>query len=254
MPALIFDQVTKTFPHHPGQMLLRDRIREMVHPSTSMHGTRFEALKDVSFELARGESLGLIGANGAGKSTLLNLATGCAKPDFGRVVVNGKVSALLELTAGFHGDLTGAENLRINAALNGLTRRQTADRFEEIVEFSGVRDFINEPLRTYSSGMAMRLAFSVAVHTDPDILLIDEVIGVGDQDFAVKCLDKIKQFQREGKTILLASHANELLNMLCERALWLDHGHLVKIGPAAAVTAAYASGQTPLAAAAFAFD
>jgi len=251
MSALIFDQVTKTFPHHPGQMLLRDRIREMIHHSTSMHGTRFEALKDVSFELGRGESLGLIGANGAGKSTLLNLATGCAKPDSGQVLVKGKVSALLELAAGFHGDLTGAENLRINAALNGLTRRQTAERFEEIVEFSGVRDFINEPLRTYSSGMAMRLAFSVAVHTDPDILLIDEVIGVGDQDFAVKCLDKIKQFQREGKTILLASHANAMINMLCDRALWLDHGRVVKIGAASVVTAAYASTQSTAVASSF---
>jgi len=236
MPALIFDRVTKAFPHHAGQMLLRDRLREMIRPTPR---TRFEALKEVSFEVASGESLGLIGPNGAGKSTLLNLATGCARPDSGRVEMHGRVSALLELAAGFHPDLTGAENLRINAALNGLSRRQTAERFEEIVEFSGVRDFIDEPLRTYSSGMAMRLAFSVAVHTDPDILLIDEVIGVGDQQFFAKCLDKIQQFQCEGKTIILASHSNELLTMLCQRALWLDHGRIVKIGSAAAVTAAY---------------
>jgi ABC-type polysaccharide/polyol phosphate transport system ATPase subunit len=252
MAALIFDHVSKSFPHHAGQMLLRDRIREMIRPTSSRRGgTRFEALKDVSFELLRGESLGLIGANGAGKSTLLNLATGCARADSGSVAVNGKVSALLDLTAGFHPDLTGAENLRINAALNGLSRRETTDRFEAIVDFSGVRDFIGEPLRTYSSGMAMRLAFSVAVHTDPDILLIDEVIGVGDQDFAVKCLDKIKQFQREGKTILLASHATPLLTMLCERALWLDHGRVVDIGPAESVTAAYASGSTAVAASSY---
>jgi ABC-type polysaccharide/polyol phosphate transport system ATPase subunit len=235
-PALVFDCVTKTFPHHAGQMFLRERIREMLRPTQR---TRFEALKDVSFEVARGESLGLIGPNGAGKSTLLNLATGCAKPDFGRVEVNGKVSALLELTAGFHPDLTGAENVRINAALNGLSRRETAGRFEDIIEFSGVREFIDEPLRTYSSGMAMRLAFSVAVHTDPEILLIDEIIGVGDQQFYGKCLDKIQQFQREGKTIVLASHSNELLGMLCQRALWLNHGRVVKIGPAAEVAAAY---------------
>src|SRR6516225_2717760 len=135
MYALKFDRVTKTFPHHLGQMLLRDRFREMIRPTTR---TRFEALKNVSFEVAPGDSLGLIGANGAGKSTLLNLATGCARPDSGQVIVNGKVSALLELAAGFHGDLTGAENLRINAALNGLSRRETAERFEQIVDFAGV--------------------------------------------------------------------------------------------------------------------
>jgi ABC-type polysaccharide/polyol phosphate transport system ATPase subunit len=248
MYALTFDRVTKTFPHHAGQMLLRDRIREMIHPTPR---TRFEALKDVSFEVSPGDSLGLIGANGAGKSTLLNLATGCARPDSGRVTVNGKVSALLELAAGFHPDLTGAENLRINAALNGLSRRETSERFEEIVEFSGVREFIDEPLRTYSNGMAMRLAFSVAVHTDPDILLIDEVIGVGDQQFATKCLDKIQQFQHEGRTILLASHSVELMIMLCQRVLWLDHGEVVTIGPAASVTAAYHSTLTSSVAATF---
>jgi ABC-type polysaccharide/polyol phosphate transport system ATPase subunit len=249
MPALTFDRVTKTFPHHVGQMLLRDRIREMIHPTASRHGgTRFVALQDVSFELERGESLGLVGPNGAGKSTLLNLATGCAKPDSGRVVVNGKVAALLDLAAGFHPDLTGAENLRINAALNGFTRRETAALFDRIVDFSGVRDFIDEPLRTYSSGMAMRLAFAVAVHTDPDILLIDEVIAVGDQDFAAKCLDKMKQFQREGKTIVLASHSNEIICTLCQRALWLDQGQVMKIGSVGAVTAAYSSSLATVAA------
>lgn len=238
MAAVVFDRVTKAFPHHAGQLLIKDRLREMLRPTRR---TRFEALKEVSFEVARGESVGIIGPNGAGKSTLLNLATGCARPDSGHVEVHGKVSALLELTAGFHPDLTGAENLRINAALNGMSRRETAARFEEIVEFSGIRDFIDEPLRTYSSGMAMRLAFSVAVHTNPDILVMDEIIGVGDQQFYAKCLDKIQGFQREGKTILLASHSNALLNTLCQRALWLDHGRVVRLGPAALVTAAYES-------------
>jgi ABC-type polysaccharide/polyol phosphate transport system ATPase subunit len=239
MLALRFDGVTKSFPHHAGQMLLRDRIREWMRGAAR---PRFEALKDVSFELAPGESLGVIGANGAGKSTLLNLATGLAQPDTGRIEVNGRVGALLELGAGFHPDLTGAENLRINAALNGLSRRETAARFEEIVEFSGVREFLDEPLRTYSSGMTMRLAFSVLVHTDPDILLIDEVIGVGDQEFSLKCLEKIRQFQREGKTILLASHALELVATFCRRAIWLDHGRVVQAGPAQSVVAAYKGG------------
>lgn len=239
MLALRFDGVTKSFPHHAGQMLLRDRVREWVRAAPR---PRFEAIKDVSFELAPGETLGVIGANGAGKSTLLNLATGLAQPDSGRIEVNGHVGALLELGAGFHPDLTGAENLRLNAALNGLSRREIATRFEEIVEFSGVREFLYEPLRTYSSGMGMRLAFSVLVHTDPDILLIDEVIGVGDREFSLKCLEKIRQFQREGKTILVASHGLELITSLCQRAIWLDHGRVVQAGQAQAVAAAYQTG------------
>jgi ABC-type polysaccharide/polyol phosphate transport system ATPase subunit len=248
MLALRFDDVTKSFPHHAGRMLLRDRIREWMRSGPR---PRFEALKEVSFELAPGESLGVIGANGAGKSTLLNLATGLARPDSGRIEVNGRVGALLELGAGFHADLTGAENLRINAALNGLSRRETAERFEEIVEFSGIGEFLDEPLRTYSAGMSMRLAFSVLVHTGPDILLIDEVIGVGDQEFSLKCLEKIQQFQREGKTILLASHALELIASLCQRAIWLDRGRVVQAGPAHSVAAAYQAGHASVMSTAF---
>jgi ABC-2 type transport system ATP-binding protein len=178
LPALRFNHVTKTFVHHAGRMLLRDRVIEMIKPTQR---TRFEALKDVSFDLAPGESLGLIGANGAGKSTILNMATGLALPDHGSISVNGRVTALLELGAGFHPDLTGAENVRVNAAMMGMTRRQMVARFDEIVDFSGVREFINEPLRVYSAGMTMRLAFSVAIAVDPELLLIDEVLGVGDQ-------------------------------------------------------------------------
>jgi len=235
-PALRFDHVTKTFVHHAGQMLLRERLTEMIKPSRR---PRFEALKDVSFELAPGESLGIVGANGAGKSTILNLATGLALPDRGSITVNGRVTALLELGAGFHPDLTGAENVRVNAAMMGITRRQMAARFEEIVDFSGVRDFINEPLRVYSAGMTMRLAFSVAIAADPEVLLIDEVLGVGDQAFYARCLEKIRSFQTQGKTIVLASHSAELITMLCQRALWMDRGQVVRLGPAAEVIAAY---------------
>lgn len=240
-PALRFDRVTKTFVHHAGRMLLRERLVEMVKPSRR---PRFEALKDISFEVAQGESLGLIGPNGAGKSTILNLATGLALPDHGSIAVAGRVTALLELGAGFHPDLTGAENVRVNAAMLGFTRRQMAERFEEIVEFSGVRDFINEPLRVYSSGMTMRLAFSVAIAADPEVLLIDEVIGVGDQVFYAKCMEKIRSFQRAGKTIVLATHSAELIAMLCQNALWIEHGKLVMAGAAPEVMAAYrASGK-----------
>jgi ABC-type polysaccharide/polyol phosphate transport system ATPase subunit len=236
LPSLRFDGVTKTFVHHTGPMLLRERLIEMMRPSRR---PRFEALKDVSFELAPGESLGLIGANGAGKSTILNLATGLCLPDRGSITVNGRVTALLELGAGFHPDLTGAENVRVNAAMMGMTRRQSAERFETIVEFSGVREFINEPLRVYSSGMMVRLAFSVAVAADPEVLLIDEVIGVGDQVFYAKCLEKIRSFQNDGKTIILASHSTELVAMLCQRALWIDRGQIVQQGTATDVVAAY---------------
>jgi ABC-type polysaccharide/polyol phosphate transport system ATPase subunit len=234
--AIRFDHVTKTFPHHAGQMLLRDRLQDMVRHS---HRTRFEALKDISFELAAGESLGLIGPNGSGKSTLLNLATGLAQPDAGSIEVKGKVSALLELGAGFHPDLTGAENVHVNAALMGLTRRQVNQRFDEIVEFSGIREFIDEPLRTYSSGMVVRLAFSVAVSVEPDIMLIDEVIGVGDQAFYEQCVARMRDFQSAGKTIVLASHNTTLIHTFCQRGMWLDHGRVMAAGTSEEVIGAY---------------
>ncbi|HEY1755901.1 MAG TPA: ABC transporter ATP-binding protein [Bryobacteraceae bacterium] len=244
MAALVFDQVVKSFPHHSGARLLRDRIADLIHPSRAQ---RIEVLKGVSFEVPSGDGLGLIGPNGAGKSTILNLACGLSAPDSGRIEVHGRVAALLELGSGFHPDLTGAENVRINAAMIGLSRRETSKRFEEIVEFSGVRDFIHEPLRTYSSGMTMRLAFSVAVHVDPDVLVIDEVIGVGDQAFAAKCLERMRQFQAEGKTILLATHSVDLMSQLCQHALWIERGRVVTSGPVGAVVAAYKAIQPPAA-------
>jgi len=238
MPAALrFDHVNKTFVHRiTGRMLLRDRLLDLFRPSGR---SRFEALHDVSFELHEGESLGLIGPNGAGKSTILNLATGLALPDSGRVEVRGRVAPLLDLVAGYHHDLTGAENLRVNAALLGLSRQETRDRYEDIIEFSGVREFIDQPLRTYSAGMIVRLAFSVAVNIDPDVLLIDEVLGLGDQTFYVKCLEKIRSFQQAGKTVVLASHSLELLTMFCDRALWLDRGRVVAMGSSQEIVAAY---------------
>ncbi len=235
-PALRFDRVTKTFVHYKGRLLLRERLIELLRPARR---PRFEALRDVSFELGPGESLGLIGSNGAGKSTILNLSTGLTLPDRGAILLNGRVAALLELGAGVHHDLTGAENIRVNAAMLGLTRRQTAERFESIVDFSGVREFIDEPLRAYSAGMILRLAFSVAIATGPDVLLIDEVLGLGDREFYARCLDKIQQFQQEGKAILLASHSTELITMLCQKALWIEQGRVVMMGDTAEVVAAY---------------
>lgn len=237
MPVIEFINVSKSFSRSSRQMLIRSHVRRWLKGG---HRERFWALKSVSFRLARGESLAVVGPNGAGKSTLLSLVAGLAAPDDGTVAVNGTVAALLQLGAGFHPDLTGAENVRLNAALLGLTRRRTAQVFDSIVDFSGIGDSIEEPLRTYSSGMTMRLAFSVAVHIDPDILLIDEVLAVGDQAFQAKCVQKIHEFRRIGKTLLCVSHASGMIQQLCDRAIWLDHGELIMTGSVGKVTEAYA--------------
>lgn len=240
MPVISFANVTKVFPRHAGQMLLRDRVSRLFRAT---HKEPFYALRDVSFTVEHGESLAVVGHNGAGKSTMLNIATGLCSPTKGQVQINGRVAALLELGSGFHPDLTGAENIWINAALMGLNRAEVRARFDEIVEFSGVGEFIHEPLRTYSSGMSMRLAFSVAVNVNPDILIIDEVLGVGDHDFFQKCLERIMRFRSEGKTILCVSHSLQTLQELCSRAIWLDHGRLLESGPVKQVIAAYTARQ-----------
>jgi ABC-type polysaccharide/polyol phosphate transport system ATPase subunit len=208
------------------------------------HRERFYALKNVSFRLEHGQSLAVIGANGAGKSTLLGLVAGLAQPDSGKVIVNGRVAALLELGSGFHPDLTGAENVRLNASLLGFTRRQTAEAFHQIVDFAGIDDFINEPLRTYSSGMIVRLAFSIAVHVDPEILLIDEVLAVGDQSFQAKCFAKVRELREQGKSLLCVSHARAMVESLCDRAIWLDHGEIVMADTVYQVCEAYAGRRT----------
>jgi lipopolysaccharide transport system ATP-binding protein len=231
-----FDSVFKYFHRHARQMLLRERL---VSAFRQIPQERFYALSDVSFSLDPGDSLAVIGHNGAGKSTLLNIATGLCKPSEGRVTIEGRVAPLLELGAGFHPDLTGTENVFINASLLGLSRRQARVWLDQIVEFAELRDFMDEPLRTYSSGMVMRLAFSIAISVDPDILVIDEVLGVGDQDFSNKCVDKISEFRRAGKTLICVSHSLDTLEELCDQALWLEHGKIWQIGPAAQVIPAY---------------
>ncbi|MEO8025405.1 MAG: ABC transporter ATP-binding protein [Bryobacteraceae bacterium] len=236
MAAIVFDHVSKSYPIHRGQLLLRDRILSLLRRNSR---ERFFALTDVSFSLEHGESLALIGSNGAGKSTLLSLAAGVSQPNAGRLRVDGQVGTLLELGAGFHPDLTGAENVWINAALMGMSRAEAIRRFDSIVEFSGVGEFISEPLRTYSAGMTVRLAFSIAISLDPEVLVIDEVLGAVDEHFYKKCLAKILEFRHAGKTILCASHAVELLKMLCDRALWLEHGKIRAIGPIAEIVDAY---------------
>src|SRR5690349_7705352 len=200
--AIEFQRVTKTFARHGGQMLLRERLQNFF---SGRSRERFVALKDVSFTLPRGQGLAVLGSNGAGKSTLLNLAAGIARPDSGSVRINGRVAPLLDLGSGFHPELTGAENIYINASLIGLTRRRTRELYDEIVEFADIGEFINEPLRTYSTGMVMRLAFSVAINMDPEIILIDEILGVGDIAFQQKSFDRIRRFRTAGHTVLCVS-------------------------------------------------
>ncbi|MGY1754927.1 ABC transporter ATP-binding protein [Blastococcus sp. SYSU D01042] len=198
----------------------------------------FWALRDIDLTFASGSTTGLIGHNGSGKSTLLKIIGGILTPTSGYVERRGRLAALLELGAGFHGDLTGRENVYLNAAILGLTRKQTDAYFDEIVDFSGIESFIDTQVKFYSSGMYVRLAFAVAVHVDPEILLVDEVLSVGDEPFQRKCLDRIRRFQREGRTIVFVSHGLDQVRQLCDRAVLLDHGRqLVDGTPTEAVRA-----------------
>ena len=237
MALIEFEHVSKIFTHTSGAKLLRSHLLDRFKQRKK---DDFYALRDVSFRLNQGESMAVIGRNGAGKSTLLGMAAGLCKPSEGLVAVHGRVAALLELGSGFHSDLTGLENVRLNASLLGLSRTRTGEVLESIIDFSEIRDFIHDPVRTYSSGMIMRLGFSVAVHVDPDILIIDEVLGVGDQRFQAKCFDRIRQFKQAGKTLLFVSHGGETVRQLCDRAIWLDHGKMLLAGTPAQVLEAYA--------------
>lgn len=235
--AIEFSGVWKGFQRHTGRMLLRSHVRNLISDGGGVE--RFFALKNLSFHMAHGESVAVVGANGAGKSTLLSLVAGLTPPDSGTVAVTGRVAALLELGSGFHPDLTGRENVRLNAALLGIHRERMKEIYADIVDFSEMGDFMDEPLRTYSAGMIMRLAFSVAVNVDPDVLLIDEVLAVGDHTFQTKCFEKVFEFRSRGKTILCVSHASGMVQQLCTRALWLDHGELMVDGPIEEVCNAY---------------
>ena len=197
------------------------------------------ALTDVSFRVDPGETVGVVGANGSGKSTLMKLLAGVLKPTTGTVDVRGRLAALLELGAGFHPEISGRENVLINGLLLGLTKREVAARFDEIVRFAELEEFIDAPVKTYSSGMAVRLGFAIAAHSDPDVLLVDEVLAVGDEAFARRSLEKFGEFERAGKTLLFVSHDLGLVADRCRRALWLDRGRLAADGPSAETIALY---------------
>jgi lipopolysaccharide transport system ATP-binding protein len=206
---------------------------------------RFWALRDVSFSVKGGRTIGLIGRNGAGKSTLLRMIGGVGRPDEGTIRVTGRLGALLDLGAGLRLDLTGRENLNLNGVVDGLTRREVRKRFQSIVDFAELGHVIEDPLRTYSSGMQMRLSFSIAVHTDPEVLLIDEVLAVGDASFRGKCIDRIREFREAGCTIVVVSHDLQEIAEFCDDALWLRGGMIADQGPVGKIIEAY---QTEIAA------
>ena len=227
MVAIEASGVTKVYRRFSGRRqfatlksaLLRGTVLRDLHPA----GT-FAAVRNVSFKVPQGSTFGIIGRNGSGKSTMLKLVAGITKPTDGTVTVNGRVSALIELGAGFHPEISGRENVFINGIMLGLSKREIARRFDEIVEFAELRDFIDAPVKTYSSGMYVRLGFAVAINVDPDVLLVDEVLAVGDEAFTHKCLDKFAEFRRRGKTILLVTHSLNLVERFCDDVLWLDGG------------------------------
>jgi ABC-type polysaccharide/polyol phosphate transport system ATPase subunit len=199
--------------------LLSGRVLSDLRPDET-----FDALKGVSFDVAAGKTFGIVGRNGSGKSTMLKLIAGIGRPTEGTVSVTGRVSALIELGAGFHPEISGRENVYIHGMMLGLTKREVGARFDEIVAFAELEDFIDAPVKTYSSGMYMRLGFAVAIHVDPDVLLVDEVLAVGDEAFTHKCLDKFAELRRRGRTVLLVTHSLELVTRFCDEALWLDAG------------------------------
>ncbi len=239
--AIELANVSKVYRRYTGRQfatlksaLLRRSLLRDLQPDEA-----FLALKDVSFNVAKGSTVGVIGRNGSGKSTALKLVAGITKPTSGTVKVDGRISALIELGAGFHPEISGRENVFINGIMLGLSKRDIEARFDEIVDFAELREFIDAPVKTYSSGMYMRLGFAVAINVDPDVLLVDEVLAVGDESFAHKCLDKFGEFRRKGKTILIVTHSLGLVERLCDEAVWLDHGEKQTDGDPKRVIDAY---------------
>jgi lipopolysaccharide transport system ATP-binding protein len=239
---LEFENVRKAYRLH-GRGSLRDAIPEMLGRVVGRDGRGGKgllwALDGVSFEVEKGETLGLIGSNGAGKTTILKLLARVTRPTSGYIAVKGRVSALIELGAGFHPDLTGRENVYLNAAILGLRRKEIEERFDSIVEFAELGQFIDMPVKRYSSGMYVRLGFSVAIHADPEVLLVDEVLAVGDMAFQRKCLDRIGVIRSKGSTIVFVTHNMRTVQSLCNRVLWLEKGRIRQIGDAQSIVAGY---------------
>jgi ABC-type polysaccharide/polyol phosphate transport system ATPase subunit len=234
--AIVVDSLWKKFRiYHEKNQYLKSTI-------TKGHRAKYEdfwALNDVSFEVPVGQTFGIIGANGSGKSTLLKCLAGILTPDQGSLISNGRTAALLELGAGFHPDLSGRENISLNGAILGMTRQEIERKFDNIVSFAGLEQFIDTPVKNYSSGMVVRLGFAVAINVEPEILIIDEVLAVGDEEFQQRCFQKIEDFRRDGRTIIFVSHGLGQVSQLCEKVLWLEKGAVRTIDSSYNVVAEY---------------
>lgn len=237
--AISIQHVSKLFHKH-NQYTLKEFLPAFLGGQPV--STSFWALSDIHFEVKKGESFGIIGVNGSGKSTLLKLIAGVTEQTKGKITVNGRIAPLIELGAGFHPELTGRENIFLNGIILGLKRKEIAEKFDDIVKFSELQEFIDEPVKHYSSGMYLRLAYAVAIHTEPQILLIDEILTVGDESFQKKCLDRVRQLQKKGVTIIIISHDREVIKNFTTRTLLLNHGKQVMVGKTHEVLKKYGQG------------
>lgn len=235
-PIIQIHNVTKTYNLYEKPA---DRLKEALSIVRHSYHKEHHALKNVNLDICKGESVGIIGTNGAGKSTLLKMITGVLKPTEGTIAVNGKISALLELGAGFNMEYTGIQNIYLNGTMMGYSKEEIKKRVPAIVEFADIGEFVEQPVKTYSSGMFARLAFAVAINVEPEILIVDEALSVGDTRFQVKCIDKMKELKRMGTTILFVSHATEQIKRFCTRAIWMEHGSVKMDGESSQIVDLY---------------
>lgn len=235
-----FENVIKTYPYyHSITGGIKNFLFNLPTAVKDLRSKSFTALDGISFQIKKGECVGIVGRNGAGKSTTLGLIAKVLKPNAGSVEVNGRISPLLELGGGFHPDLSGLENMKLNGVLMGLSRKMIKDKLPEIIEFSELGEFIHQPIRTYSSGMVARLGFAIVAHLDPEILLIDETLAVGDAKFQKKCIDKIEEFKKKNITIILVSHSSGNVMKICDRAIWIEKHKIKMDGPVKEVVETY---------------
>lgn len=234
--AVRVDHVSKSFRmYHERNQTLKSAImrrRRSVHED-------FWALRDVTFDVPVGSTFGLVGSNGSGKSTLLKCLAQIYYPNEGTITHHGKVAAMLEVGSGFHSELSGRENIYLNGSILGMSRREVKAKLDDIIGFSGVEQFIDQPVKNYSSGMYVRLGFAIAINVDPDILVVDEVLAVGDAEFQARCFDKFAEFKKDGKTVILVSHSTETVKRMCDQGAWINKGELMRVGTAEEAIAAY---------------